>query len=408
MNKQELNPFEAVPASAFAEAASIANELTIADPRAIPGQEAGPDFDDSVLDGPLARLGELVHKYFLITDYMEVLEEHRIDLASPEINNQLGTFDALETMALLTMWVRSERFVEGNLNSLACHGALSAGLFHLAELGAPAEFPKSVEEKLQYYVYALADPSSEDGAHRIFYVGKGKGNRVFAHAHEAEGPEEPGVMDAKLDRIRAIQGSGRRVLTYIIRHKIPTEAQAFDIEASVIDAIRLAKLLDDQDTSLDLTNKVTGHGSKTVGLMSASSVVAEYTAEEAPEITEPSILIRISQSWTPTHGAGEEDQQLYEATRKWWVIGPRREQAKYAFAVSRGLVRAVYAIEEDSWHPGVYGKRLKEWREPRKGEKGVRWSFEGRPTAEMQHFVGTDVSRYFTKGAQSPITYLNC
>lgn len=39
------------------------------------------------------------------------------------------------------------------------------------------EFPPGVMEHLGWYVYRLIDP--RDGS--TFYVGKGKGNRVFAH-----------------------------------------------------------------------------------------------------------------------------------------------------------------------------------------------------------------------------------
>ena len=39
-------------------------------------------------------------------------------------------------------------------------------------------FSPYVQERLGYYVYLLSEPP--DG--RIFYVGKGKGNRVFSHA----------------------------------------------------------------------------------------------------------------------------------------------------------------------------------------------------------------------------------
>lgn len=39
------------------------------------------------------------------------------------------------------------------------------------------EFPSGVIEHLGWYVYRLIDP--RDGS--TFYVGKGKGNRVFAH-----------------------------------------------------------------------------------------------------------------------------------------------------------------------------------------------------------------------------------
>lgn len=39
-------------------------------------------------------------------------------------------------------------------------------------------FSQAVNERLGHYVYTLADPAT----HKIFYVGKGTGNRVFAHA----------------------------------------------------------------------------------------------------------------------------------------------------------------------------------------------------------------------------------
>lgn len=39
-------------------------------------------------------------------------------------------------------------------------------------------FSPEVAEKLQYYVYRLIDPRNGE----TFYIGKGKGNRVFSHA----------------------------------------------------------------------------------------------------------------------------------------------------------------------------------------------------------------------------------
>ena len=39
------------------------------------------------------------------------------------------------------------------------------------------QFPKNVIENLKNYVYIYSDPITE----KIFYVGKGKGNRVFDH-----------------------------------------------------------------------------------------------------------------------------------------------------------------------------------------------------------------------------------
>ena len=39
------------------------------------------------------------------------------------------------------------------------------------------EFPPEVIKELNYYVYRLIDPRNGE----TFYVGKGKGNRVFEH-----------------------------------------------------------------------------------------------------------------------------------------------------------------------------------------------------------------------------------
>ena len=43
------------------------------------------------------------------------------------------------------------------------------------------EFRQKVKEPLGYYVYALVDPRNS----KIFYIGKGKENRVFQHAKGA-------------------------------------------------------------------------------------------------------------------------------------------------------------------------------------------------------------------------------
>ena len=42
-------------------------------------------------------------------------------------------------------------------------------------------FTPEVIEQLQYYVYRLIDPRTG----QTFYVGKGKGNRLYAHINDA-------------------------------------------------------------------------------------------------------------------------------------------------------------------------------------------------------------------------------
>ena len=59
------------------------------------------------------------------------------------------------------------------------------------------EFRQSVKEALRYYVYALVDPRDN----RIFYIGKGRDNRVFQLAEAALVDITPGL---KLEPLRSM------------------------------------------------------------------------------------------------------------------------------------------------------------------------------------------------------------
>jgi len=116
----------------------------------------------------------------------------------------------------------------------------------------------------------------------------------------------------------------------------------------------------------------------------------------------PSILIRISRLYRDDMSA----EELYEATRGVWRVGPRRELAKYALAVHDGIVREVYEIAQ--WQPAgttPYLTRNKD-KLPVEG----RWEFEGSvaPPQIRQAYLGLAVDTYFKRGQQNPITYVNC
>jgi hypothetical protein len=116
-------------------------------------------------------------------------------------------------------------------------------------------------------VYALRDPLARG---RIFYVGKGVGDRVYHHARHAkrvEGSETRAQL--KLDRIREIQDAGRVVGVEIIRHQLRDEWEAFEVEAAVIDTLKIA--------GVDLTNVVAGQGTRR-GWRPLDELVAGYAA----------------------------------------------------------------------------------------------------------------------------------
>lgn len=56
-------------------------------------------------------------------------------------------------------------------------------------------FSKGVTDKLGYYVYRLIDPRNG----QTFYVGKGKGNRVFDHVNDALKDEENDINTKNSD-----------------------------------------------------------------------------------------------------------------------------------------------------------------------------------------------------------------
>ncbi len=235
------------------------------------------------------------------------------------------------------------------------------------------EFPQSVIERLGYYVYLLIDPTTE----RVFYVGKGTGNRIFAHVNLAiASPRE----DDRLEKIRSIQSKGLEVKYAIIRHGL-TENEAFEVEAALIDFIDIR----------ELTNIVVGHNSDSRGLMSMTDIIAKYLA---PEITiaEPAILITVNRLYR----RNMNEDELYEITRGNWVVGQRRNKAKYGFCVYNGIVRQVYEIQR--WFPIKARKQ--------EARTQDRWRFDGIVAQDLQHYIGGNVEKYI--GAQNPIRYVNC
>lgn len=241
-------------------------------------------------------------------------------------------------------------------------------------------FSPAAVEKIDYYVYLLIDPSTSP--EQIFYIGKGRGKRIFTHVDEAESEI---TENAKRERIRAIQERGQQVKYVIHRHGL-TEDQALEVEAALIDLIDLVGLP-------GLTNLVGGYHSRDRGWMTIEEINETYDAP-AIIIKEPAIIVTLSRLY---HRA-MTDEQLYDAARGDWVLGPDRDKAKYVFAVSNRIVRQVYQIER--WHPAK--SRSEE------SKQQERWRFDGHIAEDMQHYIGGSVEIYMKMGAQNPIRYINC
>lgn len=247
----------------------------------------------------------------------------------------------------------------------------------------PLSFLPGVSEKLGHYVYALRDPL-EDG--RIFYIGKGIGDRAYAHARHAKrvDPSKTSTQ-LKLTRIREIHAAGLNVGVELIRHHLKDEAEAFEVEAAVIDVLKIA--------GIELANVVAGQGTER-GWQPLDEIMAEYAAEPVEIGPEHRVLlIRLNRAqWLAPGG-------LYEKTRASWKVAPERHEPVWVFAVYGGIVRAVYRIE--SWERPPEEERV--------GKGAGRWDFNGVRDLAMENlYLWTDVSGYLPRGAQNPISYVHC
>ena len=180
-------------------------------------------------------------------------------------------------------------------------------------------FPDGVAEQLKWYVYRLIDPRNGE----TFYVGKGKGNRVFEHAKGQASGEEDGLVDPKFQRIKEIQATGLDVGHVIHRHGLSTSQLALQVEAAVIDAYS------------GLTNKVKGQGTRDYGSRHVEEIINEYAGEEF-QVGEHLMLISIG-----VYYYRREDP--YDAVRYAWRVNLSRVgQYKLVLARLRGMVVGAY------------------------------------------------------------------
>ena len=234
------------------------------------------------------------------------------------------------------------------------------------------KFSPEVINAMESYVYRLVDPRNGE----TFYVGVGKGNRVFDHA-AGEIKTESGAE--KLDRIYKIKLAGLDVIHIIHRHGMSSDG-AREVEAALIDAYP------------GLTNVTGGHGSNDYGPAHASQIVERYTAREM-QFPHKILLISVNNT------AAEVD--LYHATQYAWKIDPvRAEEADYVVPTVQGLGKGAFVVS----------KWLEATPENFPGRDKVegRYGFIGKeaPVEIIDNYRGARTpKKYRKRGASNPIKY---
>lgn len=204
-------------------------------------------------------------------------------------------------------------------------------------------FPLESREQLRYYVYALCDPRVDrSDPRRIFYIGKGRGDRCYSHASGAIEPQ-PDIANAKIDLIREIHASaGCNPAIEIVVHGL-SEAEALRIESQLI------KLLP------GLTNIASGHRHEDYWL-TADDVNSRYAEPVRRREIDGTILF-VSLNQTYSEIADNPEQLQYHALGDWTISSARASRVDHIVCVYRQLARFVFTVDKsatpafDTEHP---------------------------------------------------------
>lgn len=237
------------------------------------------------------------------------------------------------------------------------------------------ECQTSKKNDREYYVYRLVDPNTG----HTFYVGKGKGDRVFQHVKEANrlisANEDENSL--KIQQIKQITERDKKEVIHIIHRWGMTENEALEVEAALIDVY----------PGLSLTNIQFGYGADR-GMISADKwrEMQEIAVYEEPEVDY--IIIKIREEILRN-----DNYDIYYTTKKAWNAKlSTASKYKYVFSVVNGIVKEVFEVSR--WYKSViYGERIE---------------FEGVPCKEewIKQVIGKKIpEKYRKRGLANPFLY---
>lgn len=240
-------------------------------------------------------------------------------------------------------------------------------------------FDNLTSTKLGYYVYALINPITN----KPFYIGKGIGNRVFAHKQEVL-EKHNNINSLKKNEIKEILDKQLNIQHLIIRHGL-TEKEAFLVEATLIDYhnFNLNKL----------TNEVSGHDSGFYGIKTADELIRQYNAPRLEHLFHKVIIININKRYA---AAKNSNQSIYEATKESWVISEEKtKNIEYALAEYQGIIIGVFKI--NNW----YAVKTDD------NKINKRWGFDGEDAIfEVKNlYFNKSIMHVKKPGAANPIRY---
>lgn len=276
----------------------------------------------------------------LKTNYHDYMTTAPIDCDKELLRLPRADYDLC--CALLTMLLREDHFCNGSFARRQRMGQVKPIVEQIIHLLESQNSPtitsfseKAIESLNGFYVYALIDPRNE----KVFYIGKGTGNRVFSH--EIESGKSRESEKKKIQQIREIENSGYSVKRLIVNWGL-SENEAFVAEATLINLLN-------RMPDIQLTNEVSGH--HVHESLTTEEFELQYGAVplEKEGIKHSILVIKINKLYR----RGMSEEELYDAVRGFWAASLKSIEArkvKYVFGVYNGLIVGVY--KPDVWHYG--------------------------------------------------------
>ena len=244
------------------------------------------------------------------------------------------------------------------------------------------KFSPGVRMNIDYYVYRLIDPRNG----KTFYVGKGKGDRMFAHAEEELKLEKGETRKTvKLDVIREIREANLEVSYKVHRHGM-CEKCALEVEAALIDAY--------------CTGQTKGHGADR-GKQSIGELETKYLLDELDPDPKHRLLL-IKTKWETVHKP--EHGSVEDAVRRSWLVNLKRaRRVDYVLAVIDNVCMGVYA-PKGAWHLSE-GEDRKQRGEQKRSEFPM--GFEVRDDKILKRYYCKEIGEeLWSRKAQGSLRYI--
>lgn len=244
--------------------------------------------------------------------------------------------------------------------------------------GGNMMFTPDVIEQLNYYVYRLIDPRNG----KTFYVGKGKGNRVFDHVKDALKNfdskkyinKDDDEYSLKIRYIRDIHASGLEVIHVIHRYGL-MEKEAFEVEAALIDCYpELTNIQEGRSTERGLNN---------ADILQRNLSLSEFEDQEDYDYC----IIKFNNDTLNERGS------VYESVRKYWKVNYNKiKKIPYVLASLNGVIIDVFEVER--WY------KVK--------DENNRYMFTGKQASEIVRslFVNKRLPKHYReRGKAYPVLY---